>query len=86
MKKPKEFPFLISVGDYHQFRIVQETLGLISPGVKVVEVGTMSKITQEIKDLLEDLPSYLGIVYAGKRPSNKEIRDLLLRKEIEEIW
>lgn len=89
MKKPKEFPFLISVGDYHQFRTVQDILGLVSPGVKVVEIGTMSKLTQEIQDLLEDFPSpctYPGIVYMGKRPSNKVILDLLRREEIQEIW
>lgn len=62
-------PFLITVSDYHDFNGYNILLNALNPALSVVEVDYDS----------DDLGyhGYIGIVYLGKKPSNKEIKALL---------
>lgn len=62
-------PFLIEVPDYHQFHRYNEFLNALNPALKVVEVNYNQDVYLDY--------GFIGIVYLGKKPSNKEIKALL---------
>ena len=75
MKKAPALPFFISVADYHEFTNVQSAMSLINPKIKIEEVST------DLERFTNESVSYVGIVYEGRRPSDKVIVDILSNKK-----
>ena len=71
MKKTPELPFFIQVEDYHDFSYVQSVMKLLNPNIKVKEIATLRTEGMSL------LSPYVGIVYEGKRPTEKEIEYML---------
>ena len=72
MAKAPALPFIIRVEDYHYFSPVVEILKLLNPKIKVQELDTYY-----IEKARYYYAPYLGIVYEGRRPSNKTIKEML---------
>ena len=85
-KTAKTLPFLIKVRDYHEFPSVQDTLNLINPGIKVIELGDNNGMSKQASEMLDNLEPHIGLVYVGRFPTNAEIIRLLSSdEEIPEI-
>ena len=90
-KTAKTLPFLIKVRDYHEFPYVQDTLNLVNPAIKVIELGERAGwgskgLSKQASEMLDNLEPYIGLVYVGRFPTNAEIIRLLSsNEEIPEI-
>jgi hypothetical protein len=71
MKDAPELPFFIQVEDYHDFSYIQSAMELLNPKIRVKEIPTLRTEGMSL------LSQYVGIVYEGKRPTEKEIEYML---------
>ena len=81
MKEAPALPFLIRVEDYHEFPGVERAMSLINPEIKVRELAEQA-LSEELKEKLFNLGSYIGIVYEGRMPSEAVIREMLGAKRL----
>jgi hypothetical protein len=71
MKDAPELPFFIQVEDYHDFSYIQSAMELLNPKIWVKEIPTLRTEGMSL------LSQYVGIVYEGKRPTEKDIEYML---------
>jgi hypothetical protein len=70
--KIKKLPTLVLANDYHEFQFIQNTFEDVGLSLKVEELGFDYGGTF----------SYVGLVYAGKRPAKKRIDQLVAKEGI----
>ena len=70
-------PFLIKIQGNPNFEVIQWAMKLANPKAKVKSIDDFSITDPKLLDKLWSYDGYIGVVYVGKKPTEKEVIEML---------
>lgn len=70
-------PFLIKIEGHPNFEIIEWSMKLIDQKARVKSIDEYSIADPKLLDKLYSYNGYVGVVYSGKKPTEKEVTEML---------
>lgn len=70
-------PFMIKIEGHPNFEIIEWAMKLVDPKIRVKSIDEYSITDPKLLDKLHSYNGYVGVVYSGKKPTAKEVIEML---------